>query len=163
MIVSDQVHISKFDESYIRIQADRSILMELSDRFSFTVPNANFLTSVKNKYWDGKIRLLNLRSGKLYLGLHTHVSNTNDEVREEHGDLILHRFNQPERIQPSYMIAAAAIGIAVNLYIAFGLSKGDYANLNERAVLLHVLGDVGASVAVIATGALNRGYQLDGS
>ena len=47
--------------------------MELSDRFSFTVPNANFLTSVKNKYWDGKIRLLNLRSGKLYLGLHTHV------------------------------------------------------------------------------------------
>ena len=47
--------------------------MELSDRFSFTVPNASFLPSVKNRFWDGKIRLLDLRTGKLYLGLHTHV------------------------------------------------------------------------------------------
>jgi superfamily II DNA or RNA helicase len=72
--MSEEVRITKFDESYIQIHATRAVLMELSDRFSFTVPNANFLTSVKNRYWDGKIRLLDLRSGKLYFGLHTHVA-----------------------------------------------------------------------------------------
>ena len=69
----DQVYITKVDESYVRIEASRTILMELSERFSFTVPNANFIPAVKNRFWDGKIRLLDLRSGKLYLGLHTHV------------------------------------------------------------------------------------------
>src|ERR1035437_7228483 len=48
--------------------------MEISDRFSYTVPNAAFLPSVKNHFWDGKIRLLDLRSGKMYLGLHTHIA-----------------------------------------------------------------------------------------
>ena len=69
-----QVIISKFNESYINITAERSVLMELSDRFSFAVPNAQFTPSFKNKQWDGKIRLLNLRTGNLYLGLHTHVA-----------------------------------------------------------------------------------------
>jgi superfamily II DNA or RNA helicase len=72
--VADQVYISKVDESYIQIKADRGILTELSERFSFTVPNANFIPAVKNRLWDGKIRLLDLRTGKLYLGLHTHVA-----------------------------------------------------------------------------------------
>jgi superfamily II DNA or RNA helicase len=72
--VAEQVYISKVDESYLRIRADRGILTELSDRFSFTVPNAAFIPAVKNRLWDGKIRLLDLRTGKLYLGLHTHVA-----------------------------------------------------------------------------------------
>jgi superfamily II DNA or RNA helicase len=48
--------------------------MELSERFSFKVPNAHFMSSVRNGYWDGRIRLLNLRTGSLYYGLHTHVA-----------------------------------------------------------------------------------------
>jgi superfamily II DNA or RNA helicase len=68
-----QVRISKADESFIHIDAERSVLMELSERFSFVVPNANFLTSVRNRYWDGRIRLFNLRTKNLYFGLHIHV------------------------------------------------------------------------------------------
>src|SRR6266702_4283351 len=61
------------------------------------------------------------------------------------------RFQHPEKVQPLVMFLSAGIGIAVNLYIGFGLrSEGD--NLNVRAATLHVFGDVGASVAVIVAG-----------
>jgi cobalt-zinc-cadmium efflux system protein len=65
----------------------------------------------------------------------------------------IQRFQHPEPVQPLIMFGAAAIAILVNLTIAFGLRKeGD--NLNVRAAALHVLGDVGASVGVIVTGAV---------
>ena len=63
----------------------------------------------------------------------------------------IQRFQRPEPIQPLVMFLSAGVGIAVNLYIGFGLQKeGD--NLNVRAAALHVFGDVGASVAVIVAG-----------
>jgi len=61
------------------------------------------------------------------------------------------RFQHPEPIQPFIMFLAAGIGIAVNLYIGFGLRK-EGNNLNVRAAMLHVFGDVGASVGVIVAG-----------
>lgn len=61
------------------------------------------------------------------------------------------RFQHPEPIQPLVMFIAAGIGIIVNLYIGFGLHKEE-SNLNVRAAMLHVFGDVGASVGVIVAG-----------
>lgn len=56
------------------------------------------------------------------------------------------RFQHPQPIQPLFLFLSAGIGIAVNLYIGFGLQKqGD--NLNVRAAALHVFGDVGARLA----------------
>ena len=63
----------------------------------------------------------------------------------------MQRFQHPEPIQPLVMFVSAAIGIAVNLYIGFGLRKEE-GNLNVRAAALHVFGDVGASVGVIIAG-----------
>jgi cobalt-zinc-cadmium efflux system protein len=61
------------------------------------------------------------------------------------------RFQHPEKVEPLVMFVSAGIGIAVNLFIGFGLQKeGD--NLNVRAVALHVFGDVGASVGVVVAG-----------
>src|SRR6266516_103927 len=61
------------------------------------------------------------------------------------------RFQHPEPIQPLFMFASAGVGIAVNLYIGFGLNK-EQENLNAKAAALHVFGDVGASVGVIVAG-----------
>ncbi|HVB20771.1 MAG TPA: cation diffusion facilitator family transporter [Ktedonobacteraceae bacterium] len=58
------------------------------------------------------------------------------------------RLQHPEPTQPLVMFISAGIGIAVNLFIGFGLQK-ENANLNVRAATLHVFGDVGASVGVI--------------
>lgn len=63
----------------------------------------------------------------------------------------IQRFQHPEPVQPLIMFLAAGIGIAVNLTIGFGLLReGD--NLNIRAAMLHVFGDVAASAGVIVAG-----------
>jgi cobalt-zinc-cadmium efflux system protein len=60
------------------------------------------------------------------------------------------RFQHPQPVQPLIMFISAAIGIGINLFNGFGLRKeGD--NLNVRAAILHVFGDVGASTAVIVS------------
>jgi cobalt-zinc-cadmium efflux system protein len=63
----------------------------------------------------------------------------------------IQRFQHPEPVQPLIMFLAAGIGIVVNLFIGFGLLKQGE-SLNVRAAMLHVFGDVGASVGVIIAG-----------
>jgi cobalt-zinc-cadmium efflux system protein len=65
----------------------------------------------------------------------------------------IQRFQHPESVQPFIMFISAAIGIAVNLYIGFGLQKEGH-NLNVRAATLHVFGDVAASIGVIVAGVI---------
>jgi cobalt-zinc-cadmium efflux system protein len=62
------------------------------------------------------------------------------------------RFQHPEKVTPWLMFVSAAVGIAVNLYIGFGFKQEGSENLNVRAAMLHVFGDVGASVGVIIGG-----------
>jgi cobalt-zinc-cadmium efflux system protein len=63
----------------------------------------------------------------------------------------IQRFQHPEPVQPFIIFFSAAIAIAINLFIGFGLRKEDH-NLNVRAAALHVFGDVGVSAAVIVAG-----------
>ena len=63
------------------------------------------------------------------------------------------RFQHPEPVQPQIMFLAAGIGIVINLIIGFGLLK-ESNNLNVRAAMLHVFGDVGASIGVIVAGVI---------
>ena len=64
------------------------------------------------------------------------------------------RLQHPETITPWVMLVAAAVGAAINLSIGFGLQREGSENLNVRAAMLHVFGDVGASVAVIVGGVI---------
>jgi len=64
----------------------------------------------------------------------------------------INRFQHPEKVTPWLMFVSAAVGIVVNLYIAFGFRQEGGDNLNVRAARLHVLGDVGASAGVIVGG-----------
>src|ERR1700730_18562974 len=61
------------------------------------------------------------------------------------------RIANPEPVQGLVVIVSALVAIAVISYIAFGL-RGDTKSLNLRAALLHVVGDVGASVGVVVAG-----------
>jgi superfamily II DNA or RNA helicase len=72
--VSETVHISKVDETYIKIEASLGVLQELSALFTFEVPNSRFFPAVKARLWDGRMRLLNLGGPRtLYSGLHSYV------------------------------------------------------------------------------------------
>ena len=63
------------------------------------------------------------------------------------------RLANPEPVQGAVVIVAALIGIAINAYVAFGL-RSHGKSLNLRAALLHVTGDIGASVGVVLAGAI---------
>jgi len=52
---------------------DKGILMELSEFFTFYVPGYKFVPSFRNKMWDGKIRLFNIRTNEIYSGLFYYI------------------------------------------------------------------------------------------
>ena len=63
------------------------------------------------------------------------------------------RLANPEPVQGAVVIVAALVGIAINAYVVLGL-RGHGRNLNLRAALLHVSGDIGASAGVVVAGAV---------
>jgi len=65
----EEIHIHKKDEVYLKVECDRGIAMELSGYFEFEVPGASFIPSVRAKMWDGKIRLFNVNTMQIYVGL----------------------------------------------------------------------------------------------
>jgi len=65
----DRVHLRKINETWLKVEAEPAVVQELSDFLTFSVPGAQFMPSVKAKYWDGKIRLLNALTGATYVGL----------------------------------------------------------------------------------------------
>lgn len=67
------VTVSKKNEVYLHVEAEPSILLELNDFFTFTVPGAQFTPQYRAKLWDGKIRLLNVFNKELYIGLLSYV------------------------------------------------------------------------------------------
>ena len=76
-----EITVSKFNEVYLRIKAEPAISKELSEFFTFEVPNAKFMPSVRNRLWDGRIRLFNSGTGKIYLGLLPYVQKFCEEQR----------------------------------------------------------------------------------
>ena len=60
----------KKDEAKVILESDDSgILMELSEYFTFYAEGYRFMPAYRNKMWDGKIRLFDLRSQTIPYGL----------------------------------------------------------------------------------------------
>lgn len=60
------------------------------------------------------------------------------------------RLQAPEPVDSPLMLSTAVVGLAANLYVAVSLHREPEENLNVRSVLLHVVGDILGSAAVIA-------------
>jgi superfamily II DNA or RNA helicase len=65
----EHVVVEKVNNIYVQVTAEPAILQEMSEFFTFSTPGYQFSPAFKNKYWDGKIRLLNLNTRQIYLGL----------------------------------------------------------------------------------------------
>lgn len=61
------------------------------------------------------------------------------------------RFSAPVLVQGGTVLVVAAIGLAVNVLVAWSLSR-DKESMNARAALVHVLGDLLGSVAALIAG-----------
>jgi superfamily II DNA or RNA helicase len=85
-----KIVIEKYNEVYIKIQCeDTGVLYELSDYFTFAVPNAKFTPKFRNKMWDGKIRLFNLMTRLLYGGLAPYI----EKFANERGYLVEYTYS----------------------------------------------------------------------
>jgi cobalt-zinc-cadmium efflux system protein len=70
-----------------------------------------------------------------------------------------HRLRDPQPVTGGLMLLVAAAGLVVNIFAFWVLSRGDRGNLNLRAALLHVAGDllgsagaIAAALVILATG-----------
>ena len=66
--MSDVV-ISKKNEIDLSLKCDPHILYELQEDFSFDVEGASFSPAYRNKYWDGKIRMVSVSKSTIPAGL----------------------------------------------------------------------------------------------
>ena len=61
--------ITKKNEVFLKIISEPHVAHELSDQFTFEIPGAKFMPQYRKRHWDGKIRLFNLQTGEIYVGL----------------------------------------------------------------------------------------------
>jgi len=67
-VLSDII-IKPHDEVFVRVDCERSTAQELYEHFSFYVPGYKYMPAYKSRMWDGKIRLYNLNTLRIYKGL----------------------------------------------------------------------------------------------
>lgn len=75
----DTIKLQKLNDVHIRVNCESYISQELSDHLTFEVPGARFMPAVRNKYWDGKIRLFNQMTKTVYAGLEFYLQRFANE------------------------------------------------------------------------------------
>ena len=65
----------------------------------------------------------------------------------------IRRIQQPQPVSGLTVIGIASVGLIVNVIVALVLSRGEH-DMNTRAALLHVMGDLLGSVAALIAGAV---------
>lgn len=78
-MVNEHITITKVNEVYGKVECERHVARELSEYFTFFVPGYQFVPAYRNRIWDGKIRLFNLQTNQLYLGLVPYLTEFCDE------------------------------------------------------------------------------------
>lgn len=73
------IHLRYINAVHMKVVAEPSIIMELSDRLTFFAPNYQFHPKYKARFWDGKIRLLNTMTGVVYAGLAKRIKRFADD------------------------------------------------------------------------------------
>jgi cobalt-zinc-cadmium efflux system protein len=63
------------------------------------------------------------------------------------------RFADPQPVQGAIVLGVAAVGIVINLLVAWMLSR-DHQNMNTRAAMVNVMGDLLGSIAAVVAGAV---------
>ena len=87
------IKVKKKNEVFLYIETEPSIEQELAEHFCFYVPGYKFMPSYRNRMWDGKIRLFDLRYKTLYGGLLNYIKEFADS-RQYELEIDLSTYNQ---------------------------------------------------------------------
>ena len=130
----EEISIDKKNEVHMLVQAEPGIEQEISEYFTFFIPGYKFMPSFKNKMWDGKIRLYNLRSKELYIGLLDHLIRFTKErqykIEYKSFPRSLNKYNKTdyERFVKSLVLDIQARDYQIDAFL--------YAINHERCLLL---------------------------
>ena len=91
----DTVIIEHLNEVHAKVTADNGIKQELVDFFTFEVPGAKFMPAYRSRFWDGKVRLYNGQTKKIYKGLIEYCA----KFAEERGYIITTEKNSLKRLR----------------------------------------------------------------
>lgn len=72
-MVNETINVIQIDSVFIRLETEKGVAKELSQYFTFDVPNHKYMPAFRNRYWDGKIRLFNTHKHLIYRGLLEYV------------------------------------------------------------------------------------------
>lgn len=113
---AEEIIVTDHNAVFIKIACSQGLAYEMSEYFSFMAPNAKHDKRVRQKLWDGKIRLFNLRSRLLHSGLFEEVQRfakqfgyrvidnrkdqCNQKVTDEQIAIFLKHLQLPEDRQP---------------------------------------------------------------
>jgi len=75
----ETVIVNKVNETFLQIECEPSTERELSEHFCFYVPGYKFMPAYRNRVWDGKIRLFDMRKKTLYVGLYHYLKEFCEE------------------------------------------------------------------------------------
>ena len=91
----------KQNEAFIKFDCEKSVAQELADYFTFFVPGYQFMPAYKNRLWDGKIRLADLRTYTIYHGLVPYIQKFCDERNYKLG------IDSPVNVTENFSVAEA--------------------------------------------------------
>ena len=100
-MVNEHITTTKVNEVYGKVECERHVARELSEYFTFFVPGYQFVPAYRNRIWDGKIRLFNLQTSQLYLGLVPYLTEfcnereyaySHDLIEDEYSVYHAHKF-----------------------------------------------------------------------
>lgn len=70
----DTLGLEDMNSVFIRVRCERGVARELSDCFSFKIPNHKFINRFRKSRWDGDIHLYNIGKATIYRGLKNYVT-----------------------------------------------------------------------------------------
>ncbi len=70
----DTLVLEDVDSVFIRVRCERGTAKELSDCFSFKVPNHKYMSRFRKTRWSGDIKLYNIGKATIYKGLKNYVT-----------------------------------------------------------------------------------------
>jgi superfamily II DNA or RNA helicase len=124
-----RISIEKVNESFLKVYSDDySLLKSINEYFSFFAENYKFMPNYKNEYWNGKIKLFDLTSCLLPLGLYSNLTkflndngykfekNTNyNKIQISNENIIDFIKNQNKKIKPRiYQLKGLLISLKEN-------------------------------------------------
>lgn len=70
----ETIKITKVNEVFLKVDCSQGVKRELSDHFSFFAANYKWNPRYKAKVWDGKLRMFDMRTSQIYVGLMKHIA-----------------------------------------------------------------------------------------